>query len=80
MSSYRVEQHKHGVVVMGLLPISDMCHLLKGWGEDQMFDVTDVLIAEHYGAALVATTMEGSRLWRAELGISEERNTYDHRG
>jgi hypothetical protein len=72
MDGYRVERHKHGIVVIGPVPVDDMCHLLKGWAADDRYDLVDAAVAQHFGASMAVTTKEGSKIWRRELGIAED--------
>jgi len=71
--SYTVEQHEHGVVVTGKIPVNSFDALgamLAGAG----LTLFDIAIAKALGATLVATTETGSTAWRRELGIGEHDN------
>lgn len=66
--SYQVVEHKHGVYVLGPVPVSEILALAKIW-EERGLDLADQYISGHYGASWCQTTREGSKAWRAELGI-----------
>lgn len=72
--SYTVTRHKHGIVVEGPLPVGDMAALCGAWGE-RGYTIVDAAIAGHLRASLVVTDDEGSKAWRAELGIREKEST-----
>jgi len=67
-SKYEVIRHEHGRVIVGPVPVSEFCALAKVWTEEGL-TLIDSLIAQHLRASMVATSPEGSRAWREELGV-----------
>jgi hypothetical protein len=66
--SYTVEQHEHGVVITGRIPVTSF-DALGAMLADAELTLFDTAIAKKLGATLVATTEVGSRARRLELGI-----------
>lgn len=74
MSAYTVTRERHGIVVMGPLPITDMAALLPAWQRELGYDIADALVSGHLKASMVVTDQEGSKAWRAELGLEAPKN------
>lgn len=67
--SYRVEEHEHGMVIVGPIPVSELLPLMRTWKRERRLTWCDAIVAQHLGASMVCTTKEGSDAWRKELGL-----------
>jgi len=71
--SYTVEHRTHGIVLIGPVPLGDLGAVQK-LGEDHGYDFADALVSGHLheseGVSMALTNAEGSKAWRAELGLA----------
>lgn len=70
--SYTVEEHEHGIVVKGPVPISDLLALLKVWKRERGLNWCDAVVAQALGASFVVCAKRDSDLWRKKLGVYEK--------
>lgn len=65
---YVVEHNRFGIVVSGKVPSDEVDVLQKLWRRRGL-TVTDVVVMAHLNVSAAVTTREGSKAWRAALGI-----------
>jgi len=72
--------HDYGVEVRPGAPLTALMALTKVWSEEHGWDIVDATISSKLGAAMVITSKEDSKKWRAQLFTeADESEDYSSR-
>jgi hypothetical protein len=77
-AQYIVTHVERGIIVRGTITISEIVALCEAWKEEYGYDVADMELARHMGAALVVSKdQETVKQWRKEMGYTAPEETSD---
>lgn len=72
-NGYQVEQTRHGILVFGSVPVTDMLALIKAWKKDRGYKTAALGVATAMQAVFAATKDEKTaKAWCAEIDARAE--------
>jgi hypothetical protein len=64
--AYSIEEHEHGVVLRGEIPVGDFAALGKAWKKRRLVEIAPG-VASALGATMAVTTKGGTKAWENAL-------------
>ena len=67
---YTIERYEHGWLVRGAFPVNDITWIMRLIPGD---GIADARVSQALGGSMALTTEDGSKAWRAALGLEPVR-------
>jgi len=64
--SFNVNHHLYGIVINGVITVSELTGLLASWDTDGIYDTVDLELGKHFGG-IVISTEDDVVMWKKEL-------------